>query len=30
VLHDYVVPREQAIHDLREFVNTLREHGMGS
>jgi hypothetical protein len=28
VLHDYDVPREQALHDLLEFVNTLREQGM--
>jgi hypothetical protein len=28
VLRDYDVPREQALHDLLEFVNTLREQGM--
>jgi hypothetical protein len=28
VLHDYEVPREQAMRDLLEFVNTLREQGM--
>jgi hypothetical protein len=28
VLRDYDVPREQAMRDLIEFVNTLREQGM--
>lgn len=28
VLRDYDVPREQAMRDLLEFVNTLREQGM--
>ena len=28
VLRDYEVPREQAMRDLLEFVNTLREQGM--
>ena len=28
VLRDYDVPRDQAMHDLIEFVKTLREQGM--
>lgn len=28
VVRDYDVPRERALHDLLEFVNTLREQGM--